>query len=348
MRAAVLYGDYNIRYEEFAEPELKPGCVKIKVCACGVCGSDIPRITQGGAHYYPIVLGHEFSGYVVDAAEDVTNVQIGDHVAAVPLIPCLKCEDCKAGHFSLCKNYTFIGSRIQGGYADYVVVPSINAVKIENHISYEEGAMLEPATVALHGIRQAKYEEDGHVLIIGGGTIGAFALQWIKKLGAKSVTVLGRDVTHLNVSKELGADNIVSVYQDDYRDCLDSITNGKGFDYIFEAAGADSTIKLGFELVLNHGCVCLIGTPTGTVQFSQKEWELINRKEFYLTGSWMSSSVTFPGDEWEYTAQCLAEGSVKLIDGMICKKIQISNTLELIETLKEKNKIKGRIILTNY
>ena len=149
MKAAVLYGNYDIRYEEYPEPSVKPGYVKVRICACGVCGSDIPRITQGKAHYYPIVLGHECSGYVTEIGDGVTKVHPGDHIAVAPLVPCLDCQDCLKGNYSQCKHYTFIGSRVQGGYADYIVIPELNAVKIDSKIPFEQGALFEPSSVAL-------------------------------------------------------------------------------------------------------------------------------------------------------------------------------------------------------
>ena len=131
MKAVVCYGDGVVKYEEIQEPKVTPNTVKIRVKACGICGSDIPRAMARGAHSYPIVLGHEFSGIVNDIGRDVTSVKAGDHVVVAPLIPCHKCDDCKKGNYSLCKHYSFIGSRQQGANADYIVVPEQNVVKIK-------------------------------------------------------------------------------------------------------------------------------------------------------------------------------------------------------------------------
>ncbi|MBR4418230.1 MAG: alcohol dehydrogenase catalytic domain-containing protein, partial [Victivallales bacterium] len=146
MKAAVLHASQDIRYEECPTPEIRPGCVKINVRACGICGSDIPRVLGDAAHFFPIVLGHEFSGEVVEIADDVKNVAVGDHVVCAPLIPCFDCPDCALGNFSLCKHYTFIGSRVFGGMAEYVVIPARNAVKFSAERNFEDAALLEPAT----------------------------------------------------------------------------------------------------------------------------------------------------------------------------------------------------------
>ena len=345
MKAAGLYGDYDLRYEDYPEPEIKPGCVKVQVRACGICGSDIPRITAGGAHYYPIVLGHEFSGIVTELGEGAEGFAVGDHVAAVPLIPCMRCRDCQQGHYSQCKHYTFIGSRIQGGYGEYVVLPASNAVKIDPSIPFEQGALFEPSTVALHGLRLTGFQGGKNVAVLGGGTIGLFALQWAKILGAKRVTVFGRDKQHLELATRLGADAVISTLDEDYLAHSLMLTDGVGYDYVFEAAGAAATIKLAFELVANHGDVCMIGTPTGSVEFDRRLWELLNRKEFHLTGSWMSGSAPFPGDEWKLTAECFADGRLKYDPELFYRQIPIMNTPEIVDVLRDRKKIKGRVLL---
>ena len=347
MKAAVLYKDYDIRYEEVAEPVVQPGYVKIKVCACGVCGSDIPRLTAGKAHYYPIVLGHEFSGYVAEVGEGVTSLKKGDHVVAAPLIPCMKCRDCAQGNYSQCKHYTFIGSRIQGGYGDYVVLPEINAVKIDEAIPYEQGALFEPSTIALHGVRCADYQGGKTVAVLGAGTIGLFTMQWAKILGAKRVVVFDLDEGQLQVAKRLGADAVVCTRDEDFMANALEYTDGVGYDYVFEAAGSPVTIRMAFELVANHGNVCMIGTPSQDVTFTPQLWEQLNRKEFRLTGSWMSGGAPYPGDEWTLTAHCFATGQLKYDEGIFYRKIPLCKPEEFIAVLQDRQKIKGRILLVN-
>ena len=95
MKAAVVVANEDVQYQEIPEPEVKKGWVKIKVKASGICGSDVPRVLYNGVHFYPIVLGHEFSGDVVEVGEGVTKVKVGDRVSGAPLIPCMKCDDCQ-------------------------------------------------------------------------------------------------------------------------------------------------------------------------------------------------------------------------------------------------------------
>lgn len=345
MKAAVLYGNEDIRYTDWPEPQLRPGCVKIRVKACGICGSDVPRVLDNGAHFYPIVLGHEFSGVVEETAEDVVNLAVGDHVAGVPLIPCLKCPDCQKGNFSQCKHYSFIGSREQGAFADYVVIPEQNAVKVDPSLSFEQIALFEPCTVALHGVKLCGYRGGGTVAVLGGGTIGLFALQWAKIYGAAQIAVFGRSKEHLKIAKELGADAVISTLDDDFMEQAMALTDQKGFDYVFETAGSTVTMKLAFELAANHSDVCFIGTPTRDLTFSPAEWEKMNRKEFRLTGSWMSCSAPFPGAEWTETAHFFANGKLRYLPEMFHAVYELKDVDRAFKEFHTKENVKGRILV---
>ncbi len=188
MKAGVVHAKNDIRYEEIKRPEAEPGKVLIKVKYTGICGSDIPRVNGDACHYFPNVLGHEFSGTIEEVGEGVTFLKPGDRVAGVPLVPCMKCEDCQKGNYSLCKHYSFIGSREFGSFAEYVVVPEKNVVKFDDEVSFEKGAFFEPATVALHGLRRVEYRGGKSVAILGGGTIGLMTMQWAKIFGGETGT----------------------------------------------------------------------------------------------------------------------------------------------------------------
>ncbi|MDN5344997.1 MAG: L-iditol 2-dehydrogenase [Clostridia bacterium] len=193
MKAAVLHGQKDIRYEEVADPVINKGEVLVKVKACGICGSDLPRVLGKGAHYYPIILGHEFAGEIAAIGDEVSGLAVGDRIACAPLIPCHHCPDCSRGNYSQCKNYTFIGSRIQGAWAEYIKVPAVNAVKLPDGVSFVEGAFFEPATVALHGILLMQGSGGQDVAILGMGTIGLLVLQLVKALGAKRILAMDID-----------------------------------------------------------------------------------------------------------------------------------------------------------
>ncbi|MEF9916705.1 MAG: galactitol-1-phosphate 5-dehydrogenase [Lachnospiraceae bacterium] len=347
MKAAVVVKNEVIKYQEIEEPKIEAGLIKVKVKASGICGSDIPRVLNNGVHFYPIVLGHEFSGDVVEIGEGVEKVKIGDRVSGAPLIPCMKCMDCQKGNYSLCKDYSFIGSRQQGSNADYIVIPEKNAVVFDEHIPYERGAMFEPSTVALHGVFCNDYQGGEYVAILGGGTIGMFTMQWAKIFGSKKVVVFDISEERLAMAKRLGADDVINTLDKNFMEKAMQITEQKGYAYVFETAGAVPTMQMAFQLAANKAHVCFIGTPHVELGFTPSMWENMNRKEFKLTGSWMSYSAPYPGKEWELTAHYFATGELKFDDGFIFKQMPMSKAQEAFDMYKTPGLVKGKILLIN-
>lgn len=347
MKAAVLVSNGDIRYQEYPTPELKPGTVKVKVKATGICGSDVPRVLNNGAHFYPVVLGHEFAGDIVEIGDGVTDFRIGDTVSGVPLVPCMRCPDCQRGNYSLCKHYSFIGSREQGSFAEYVVIPAQNAVRYDPSIPYAQAAMFEPSTVALHGILCNQYQGGGTVAILGCGTIGIFTLQWAKIFGSKKIVAFDIDDGRLELASRMGADVIINTQNPGFIEQAKEITDGRGFEYVFETAGNPATMHMAFELAANKSRVCFIGTPHQNLCFTPAEWENMNRKEFLLTGSWMSYSAPFPGKEWELTAHYFATGQLKFDDSMIFRTYPMEKISEAFELFKNPSQIHGKIMLVN-
>ncbi len=347
MKAAVLHGKDDLRYEEVPMPELGDGDVLVKVKATGICGSDIPRVLGNAAHNYPIILGHEFSGDVVEIGKDVTEVTVGDRVSGAPLVPCMKCDDCQRGNYSQCKNYTFIGSRIQGSFAEYVKLPAKHAIKFDPSISYEQGAFFEPSTVALHGIKCAKYHGGEDVAILGGGTIGLFTAQWARIYGAKRVFVFDIDDARLALAKKLGVDVTINTLDQDFKATVNKLTKNKGFGFVFETAGIDVTMKLAFEIAANKASVCFIGTPSKDLTFTPAQFENMNRKEFTLTGSWMSYSAPFPGQEWQLTAHYFGTGALKFDESLIYKKLPLSESKSGFDMYKTPGLVKGKVMFVN-
>lgn len=347
MKAAVLYGNEDIRYADWDTPAVRPGTVKVRVRATGICGSDVPRVLHNGAHFYPVVLGHEFSGDIAEIGEGVNGFAVGDTVSGAPLVPCMHCGDCQRGNYALCKQYSFIGSREQGSFAEYVVLPAQNAVRYDPAIPYAQAAMFEPSTVALHGLRQGEYRGGGTVAVLGCGTIGIFTAQWARIFGAQKLVVLDIDEGRLALAKRMGADATVNTLGADFMAEALAHTQGAGFDHVFETAGNPATMRMAFELAGNKARVCFIGTPHTDLTFTPRQWENMNRKEFALTGSWMSYSAPFPGEEWSLTAHYFATGALRFDPAFIFRTYPMSRVAEAFALYRDPAQVHGKIMLVN-
>ena len=252
MKAAVLEKNNTIIIKDIPIPEIKEDEVLIEIKYSGVCGSDIPRLFKDGARFYPIVLGHEFSGIVSKVGEKVENIKVGDRVAVAPLEPCMKCRDCIMGHFSQCKHYSFIGSRKQGAWAEYIAVRAINVVKLSDNVSLKEGAFFEPLTVALHGLGLINYPVNKNIAIFGMGTIGQLVLQCVKSSIQKEVTAIDISEEKLSYSLKLGATKIYNAQKDTEK--------LQDYDLVIETSGVPSNFKKAFEVAGNKATVLFIGT----------------------------------------------------------------------------------------
>ena len=345
MKAAVLYGNEDIRFDDYETPAIRPGTVKVRIRAAGICGSDVPRVLYHGAHFYPIVLGHEFAGDVVELGEGVTELSVGDTVSGAPLVPCLACADCHMGDYALCRQYSFIGSREQGAFAEYIVIPARNAVRYDRSIPYEQAALFEPSTVALHGVFLNDYQGGGSVCVLGCGTIGIFTIQWAKLFGARRIVALDMNASRLSLARDMGADETILAADSDCVEKALRLTGGKGYASVFETAGSTETMRAAFALAGNRAHVCFIGTPHVDLFFTPKQWEHMNRKEFRLTGSWMSYSAPFPGREWELTAHFFGTAQLLFDERLLFRKFPLSKARDAFELYKEPSNVHGKIML---
>lgn len=229
--------------------------------------------------------------------------------------------------------------------ADYVAVPYKNMICFSDTVSFQTGAFFEPSTIALHGLKCANYYAGKKVAVLGAGTIGAFTLQWAKVLGARHLSVFDIDDKRLELAKRLGADDVYNTLEDNFLE--QALTAHKGYDYIFETAGNPITMNYAFKLADNKASVCFIGTSSKDVVFPWKNFELMNRKEFTLTGSWMGYSAPFPGEEWKMTSDYFAKGLIKIDESLIDTVYEMKDAAIAFERFAIPNSVSGKILLVN-
>lgn len=332
MKALVIEADKVLTYKDVPVPEIGEDDVLIRVHACGICGSDIPRVLHGGAHFYPLTVGHEFSGEIAACGAKAQGFAIGQHVTAAPLIPCGTCEACEQGNPAMCTHYSFVGSREAGAMAEYVRVPARNVVPLADSVTWQEGACIEPITVALHGVERVGTLKSGTAAIVYGcGTIGMFTLQCLKAKGIERVYAIDIDDAKLEMAMKLGAYQALNSKKID----IPAYFKEHGLvDYAFETAGVPFLQAQVLELVKKHAAVVYIGTAHGEVRLQGPAFEKILRGELSVTGSWMSYSAPFPGTEWKAAAELLAAGKIKT-EGIVTHQFPLSAGIKAFETLTD-------------
>lgn len=302
MKAYVLHAINDFRYEDVAQPELKSGWCLVKVKACGICSSDIPRVFTKGTYHFPTIPGHEFSGIVEKVYDKENEELLGKRVGCFPLIPCRDCEPCKNGHYEMCEHYDYMGSRRDGGFAEYVVVPVWNLIEIPKKIPFEIAAMLEPLAVALHAVKQSGITHGQTAAVIGTGMIGFAAGQWLLMSGAKNVTVIGRNENKRKIAESISDIKYISSYNKD---------NPPLFDVVIEAVGTPSSIIQSIQLINAGGNLVLMGNPSGDVNIPQNVYWRILRKQLHVIGTWNSIYEKNHKCDWEDVVKALSENKIK-------------------------------------
>lgn len=303
MKTVAVTGIQEVSVIPTPVPECGPTDVLVRVAYCGICGSDVPRYFDGGVHSFPQVLGHEFSGVVEAIGSEVTTVSPGDRVAVAPLVPCHSCNECLAGRPSLCPRYSFIGSRQQGALAEFVLVPEVNAVPVGD-LDLKVAALIEPLTVAIHGVERLPFDAGQDAAVLGGGVIGLMAVITLRAKGARHITVVDVNPWALEMATTFGATHTVNVAEQELSEHFASI----GAPHVVvETAGAAATRRQALEIAGRNGAVVYIGTPGADLTLDPHAFEHILRKELLIRGSWMSYSAPFPGGEWRQAPGLLAE-----------------------------------------
>ncbi len=282
MKALVLTRNGQLEYQDH-ELAVTPGWVKIRVDASGVCGSDLGRAFRSGAYHYPLVMGHEFAGTVAELpAGTAGKFKIGDRVAVYPLLNCQSCPACLAGDYQLCENYDYLGSRRDGGFAEFVMAPEHNLVPVPAGVTMAEAAMTEPAAVAHHGVAKLAIRPGDAALIFGGGPIGILAAQWLRIGGCGEINIVDIDPAKHQLARQLGFIPL------DPGSSQFAAAVKHGFPITVEACGIAQTREQAIAATARAGQLLLIGNAANAWTIEPKTYSQILRKELRLLGAWNS------------------------------------------------------------
>lgn len=317
MKAWVLQGIGDIRLKTLKEPSLAEDEVLVQVKAAGICGSDIPRIFRDGTYSFPTIPGHEFSGIVVKSGGYTGTGWLGKRVGIFPLIPCGNCIPCKKKQYEMCRRYSYLGSRRDGGFAEYAVVPTNNLIELPENVSFEEAAMLEPMAVAVHAMRRIAPQQSDIIVICGAGTIGLLLLMFIKEAGLmdrpdNNVFIIGnKDFQRQNAMRlGLPEECYIDSRRNDVSARIMEFTNGAGADVFFECVGKKETLIHSIVNTAPGGRIMLVGNPASDMNLEKAVYWKILRDQITLMGTWNSAFTHNLQDDWHYVTDRLASEKI--------------------------------------
>lgn len=342
MKAAVLHGINDLRYENMPIPSVEEGEVLVKVKAAGACGSDVPRIMKKGTYRFPLIPGHEFSGEVVELGKNTSNTKIGDRVAVIPLLPCLKCDYCQIGEYAQCDDYDYLGSRSDGGFAEYVKVPVSNLVAVPENVDLLEASLTEPVSVALHALRRTGVDAGDDVVILGTGPIGLMLAQWAKIMGAGRIFLVDIVEEKLQLAQKLGFTDCINAKKEDAVEAIIDETDGKGVDLAIESAGTAVTFKQCIQVVRKLGKVVFMGNIETDVVLDAKIVSSILRKQIAMYGTWNSSFASLPKNEWATSLSFMNDGLN--IKSLISHRFPLGRAKDAIEMMFYKKECFNRVV----
>lgn len=343
MKAYVLRGINQFSLEEVQKPVPKENEVLVSVKATGICGSDIPRIYKSGTYSYPLIPGHEFSGVVEKSGADVNQSLCGKRVGIFPLIPCGNCAPCRNKQYEMCRNYSYLGSRRNGGFAEYVVVPAGNLIELPDNVSYEEAAMLEPMAVAVHAMRRVQPSKADTVAVCGMGTIGLLLVMFLKEAGIKNILAVGnkefqrQSVLRFGLPEDAYCDSRTM----DVEQWMKCKTNGKGVDVFFECVGKNETLIQAVNSTTPAGRITLVGNPYSDMCLEKPVYWKILRNQLTVTGTW-NSSFSFASDEdveaddWHYVLQKLEQRLINPAE-LITHRFSLENLEKGFRIMRDKS-----------
>ena len=259
LKAAMFYGPGKMNLIEIERPKVGEGEVLLKVHAAGFCGTDYMIYHGKFFAKFPLILGHEYAGEVIEIGEGVKDFKVGDKVVVDPNVFCGKCFYCRKGEVHLCKNMISLGVTTNGGFAEYSLVPVTNAYKLGENVSYEEGALIEPLACCIRGIEKANIHLGDTVVIVGAGGIGNMMTQLAKLYGVGKVIVSEVIDKRRKLAQESGADYVFDPLSDDVEGGIRRITS-EGADVVLECSGNENAQERSVYMVRRGGTVVLFAS----------------------------------------------------------------------------------------
>ncbi len=282
------------------EPIINDGQSLLNVKAVGICQSDIARVFNQSAYYYPIILGHEFSGVLEN----------GDKATIFPIIPCMECDECKRENYAQCKNYSYYGSRQSGGMQERIAINNWNIIR-NNNLDFDELAVIEPSAVAMNACK--KVSEDAETILINGCGFIALVAAQILLYNGKKVYIRNRNKEKLKYS--LDNFNLIEY-------------NNQSIDCVIDFVSRTESINFIIDHIKSHGTIIAVGNPTSDIIIEKANYSKILRKELIIKGIWNSKK-----EDW-YDIMKIIENKNVDIKKLITHKYEYTDFKTAFEKIK--------------
>ncbi len=309
MRALVIYGGGDARYEELPDPEIGPEEVLLRVHAVAICGTDL-EIYQGtmfyfttGLAHYPIIPGHEWSGEVLAVGDAVHSFAPGDRVVGECTVPCGHCAYCRRGWYNQCPDRRETGIlNLNGGFAEKMAYPAATLHKFET-LSFEAASLCETTAVSVYAVKLAEVSPADRVAVLGPGPIGLQAMQAARAYGARQVVMIGGRPSRRDLALRLGADAVIDPRTQDLEAETLRVTGGDRFDVLIEATGNPAVTRQMMALVRPRGRISMVGL------FNSQRGEL-DLDAFVVNNITLRGALGSP-NVWDETIQLLEAGRIQ-------------------------------------
>ncbi|HDY74036.1 MAG TPA: hypothetical protein ENH51_02855 [Euryarchaeota archaeon] len=334
-------GKGHLELKEVETPKIVADEVLIEVKAAGVCGTDIHVKNDEFPYWPPVILGHEFSGKIVEIGSNVESYEVGDRVVAEPhTLACGKCYLCRTGNIQICSSKRSIGWGIDGAFTEYIKMPEKLLHKIPDKVSYENAALVEPTANVVHDVlERSRVEPEDFVVVLGPGPIGLLSAMAAKAEGAKEVVIIGTaddESLRLKAAKDVGIDHVINLEVEDPVKKVLELTEDIGADLVVEASGAEPAINMAVDIVRKKGRITVIGlSGKKKIRFP---WDAAIFKACDLFFNFSTSYTS-----WERAISLIAQNKIN-VETLITHREPLANWEKAFSAVENRRAIKALLI----
>jgi 2-desacetyl-2-hydroxyethyl bacteriochlorophyllide A dehydrogenase len=334
MKAVVIDRPHEVSYREVEEPSIAADEVLVESREAGLCRTDIEMMTGEFTDprwvHFPLIPGHEWAGTVLEAGAGVDSVRVGDRVVCEGMIPCGRCRPCRGGQTHWCEHIEALGFTRPGGYAQLVAVPQRVVHRLSDHVSFDAGVLVEPASVVMHGLEKASPKPGEAVGVIGIGTLGALAIALLRLRSPARIVAYGVREEELELARRLGATEVVLTGAHPSADAE--------LDLVVETAGAPDAVRLATDLCRPGGRAVLLGIA-GEGRTLTLPSDLLVGKDMALIGSIAYTSVI-----WSQVVGLVTDGVLDL-DSIVTHRFPVGDFEEAMRLMDDRRGIVAKVVL---